>query len=162
MSDSQLKQSNENQPPLRGSGGSHGGVGQFLIGLSMAIVGLWLFFDSVRMNTGQMGFFTHALSRGGNAGLVGTTSMGILFVPFFVGVVALFYDARMKWAWGVAFLGVAILVIEIVSRTQFYMEGKLTHFLMMLVLFAGGTGLMLRSYAPMQKAVREMESDSRE
>ena len=85
--------------------------------------------------------------------------MGILFVPFFIGVVALFYDARLKWAWGLTLLGIAILAIEIISRIRFYLDGKVTHFLMMMVLFAGGTGLMMRSYMPMKKTVDRIESE---
>jgi hypothetical protein len=142
----------------RGSGGSAGGVGQFLTGLAMTLVGLWLFFDSVRLTTNQMGFLTRLF--GGGHGALETTSMGILFIPFFIGVVALFYDARMKWAWGLTLLGIAILAIEIVSRMRFYMDGKVTHFLMMMVLFAGGTGLMIRSYLPAKRALDESSAES--
>jgi hypothetical protein len=39
-----------------------------------------------------------------------------------------------------------MLVIEILSRIQFFFQMKTTHLLGMIVLFAAGVGLMLRSY----------------
>jgi hypothetical protein len=72
--------------------------------------------------------------------------MGIVFVPFLIGVIALFYDAKLKWAWWLTYLGIAILAVEIFSRVRFVWESKLTHVLLMIVLFAAGVGLMFRSY----------------
>lgn len=80
-----------------------------------------------------------------------TTSMGILFVPLLAGVVALFYDANQKWGWWLVYFGVAVLAIEILSRIRFFMNTKLTHLIGMLVLFAAGLGLMLRSYRDASK-----------
>ena len=80
-------------------GGREGGEGTFLLGLLMTIVGVWLFFDSVRIVGGHHGFFSGMMGRGRGAGggMMGTTtSMGIVLVPLFAGVVALFFDARKK------------------------------------------------------------------
>ena len=82
----------------------------------------------------------------GHGGLIDTTSMGILFVPFFIGVFALFVDARRRWPWYLTFIGLAILAIEILSRIRFIIDSKLTHLLGMLVMFAAGCALMFRSY----------------
>ena len=84
--------------------------------------------------------------RGGH-GIWETTSMGIVFVPFFIGVIALFYNAKWRWAWGLTYLGLAVLAVEIFSRVRFILNAKTTHLLGMIVLFAAGVGLMLRSYA---------------
>ncbi|MCA9187429.1 MAG: hypothetical protein R3E01_01550 [Pirellulaceae bacterium] len=149
----------------RGSGGSEGGVGLFLFGLALALLGLWLFFDSVVMSTAGHGIFSRMIragSGGGELGAIRTTSMGILFVPFFVGVVALFFDARMAWAWGLTIIGLAILIIEILSSISFHLSGKLTHFLLMIGLLASGTGLMLRSYWPMRTAMERVEREQLE
>ena len=43
-------------------------------------------------------------------------------------------------------IGVGILVIEVVSRIRFILEMKLSHLLLMFVAFAAGAGLMIRSY----------------
>lgn len=134
---------------MQGSGGTEGGLGQFVIGFGLAALGIYLFFDSVRVVTDGAGMISGALRGrgGGGGGRFGqTTSMGIIFVPFFVGVFSLFVNSKQKWAWGLTYLGIAILAIEIVSRIQFYINTKLTHLLFMLVLFAAGCALMFRSY----------------
>jgi hypothetical protein len=131
---------------VKGAGGTEGGIGRFTIGLVLAGVAVYLFFDSVRVSTAPYGWISGLMHGGRGHGLWETTSMGIVFVPFFVGVIALFYDAKMKWAWWLTYLGVAILAVEIFSRIRFLLESKLTHLLMMIVLFAAGVGLMLRSY----------------
>ena len=131
---------------MRGSGGTEGGAGKFLIGFGLAALALYLFFDSVRVATGDLGLFSGLARRHAGGGLWETTSMGLLFVPFFLGVLALFYDARLKWAWGLMWFGVAVLVIEILSRIRFFLNMKTTHLLGMIVLFAAGAALMIRSY----------------
>ena len=135
---------------MRGSGGTEGGIWMFFIGLGLAALGAYFFFDSVRVVSG-MGFFSGMMGgrRGGGGGGMGmreTTSMGILFVPFLIAVVALFYDSSRKWGWWLLYIGIGVLAIEILSRVRFYMDTKLTHLLLMLGLFAAGVGLILRSY----------------
>lgn len=130
---------------MKGPGGTEGGLGKFTIGLALAAVGVYLFFDSVRVSSGHYGWISGMMHRG-RGGMWETTSMGIVFVPLVIGVIALFYDARMKWAWWLTYLGIAVLAVEITSRVRFIIESKLTHFLFMLVLFAAGVGLMLRAY----------------
>ena len=124
---------------MRGAGGTEGGVGKFSIGLVLSGLAAWLFFDSVRVTTAGYGFFTGWFRNGYD-----TTSMGIIFIPFFVAVVALFYNAQWKWAWWLLYIGIGILAIEILSRIRFLMHMKTTHLMLMLVMFAGGVGLMLK------------------
>jgi hypothetical protein len=116
----------------------------FTIGLFLAGLATYLFLDSVYATTVGAGILSGAI--GARGGLWETTSMGILFVPFFLGVIALFYDSRMKWAWWLTYLGIGILVIEIFSRIRFRLEMKMTSLLLMIVLFSAGVGLILRSY----------------
>lgn len=134
-------------------GGREGGEITFIIGLLLTGVGLWLFFDSVRITSGHGGFFSGMMrGRGGGGGGHGgggwreTTSMGIILVPLFIGVVSLFFDARKLWAWVLTGIGVAILAIEIVSRFRPHFEWKASHAILMLVMIAGGLGMMLRGY----------------
>ena len=123
----------------------------FIFGAILAIVGIYLFFDSVRVTT-DMGIIAGALGGrggrhgGGGIGLRQTTSMGIIFVPFIISVAALFYDARMRWAWWLLYIGIAVISVEVLSMIRFRMETKLTLLLGMMFLFASGCGLMLRSY----------------
>ena len=142
---------------MKGSGGTEGGVGLFVFGLLLAIGGIYFFFDSVRVSTGHAGALSGLMGGGrGHGGLIDTTSMGILFVPFFIGVFALFVDARRHWPWYLTFIGIAILAIEILSRIRFIIDTKLTHLLGMLVMFAAGCALMFRSYRE-QKSQEKME-----
>ena len=142
---------------MKGSGGTEGGVGLFVFGLLLAIGGIYFFFDSVRVSTGHAGALSGLMGGGrGHGRLMDTTSMGILFVPFFIGVFALFVDARRHWPWYLTFIGIAILAIEILSRIRFIIDTKLTHLLGMLVMFAAGCALMFRSYRE-QKSQEKME-----
>jgi uncharacterized protein len=115
------------------------------VGLALSALGTYLFFDSVRVGTTQHGLVSGLLGYG-SGGYWETTSMGIVFVPFFLGVAALFYDSRRNWAWGLTVFGVLVLAVEILSRIQFFLNTKLTHLLGMLALFAAGLGLMIRSF----------------
>jgi hypothetical protein len=131
---------------MKGSGGTEGGLGQFAIGFGLAMLALYLFFDSIRVSSG-IGMVSRGLFGGrGSGGFWETTSMGIVFMPFFLGVLALFYDAKQKWAWWLMWLGVAVMAVEIISCMRFRFDIKTTHFLGMLTLFAAGAAMMMRSY----------------
>lgn len=144
-------------------GGSEGGEVKFLVGLLMSVGGLWLFFDSVNVTSGHPGLLSGAIrgGGGGGGGLWQTTSMGIVLVPLFIGVVALFFDVRRTWAWVVTWIGVAILVIEIVSRFRPEVRMKVSHGILMLILIAGGLGLMLRAYVEIRKGSRSSDSETK-
>ncbi|MEN8713678.1 MAG: hypothetical protein ABF384_02110 [Verrucomicrobiales bacterium] len=131
-------------------GGRPGGEVKFLIGAVLTVAGVWLFFDSVRFTSGHMGLISGAISRGrgggGGGGLMETTSMGIVLFPLFIGVIALFFDVRKMWGWALVGLGLIILGVEVVSRFRPIMAIKGTHLIMLIVLMAGGLGLMFRGY----------------
>ena len=131
---------------MKGSGGTEGGVFEYLVGLCLAGLAIYLFFDSVHMASGQYGVFSGMLGGGRQGGHWDTTSMGIIFVPFGIGVFSLFVNAEQKWAWWIAWIGLAVIAIEMLSRIRFLMEIKTSHFILMLVLFLFGCALMFRSY----------------
>jgi uncharacterized protein len=131
---------------MRGSGGTEGGIGLFTIGFVVSIVSLFFFFDSVHVTTRGQGLLTGMLYRGLGEGGFGTASMGLVFFPFFLGVLALFYDARPAWAWYLMWAGLGILVIEILSQLTFAFNLRASYLLLVLAAFAAGVGLMLRSY----------------
>lgn len=128
---------------LENAGGTKGGLSLFAVGAVLSLVSAWFFVDSVRVTTYGAGWIS------GRFGAGGTGSMGVIFLPLFVAVVALFYDATKNWAWGLMFLGVALIAIEILSRLNFWFDLKLSHFLIMLVGMAAGIGLMIRSFREM-------------
>lgn len=127
-------------------GGRPGGEVKFLIGAALTAVGVWLFFDSVKFTTGHMGLVSGAIARGRGGGLMETTSMGIVLVPLFIGVIALFFDVRRIWGWVLVGLGLIILGIEVVSRFRPVMAIKGTHLILLILMIAGGLGLMFRAY----------------
>lgn len=130
----------------QGAGGTPGGTGMFFVGLLLAAVGLYLFLDSVQVIAGDMGLLSGGFNRFAMGGNAPTTSTGILFVPVFVGLVLLFYNSRLMSGWVLFYVGLAILVIEILSRIRFMMQTKTSHLLLMLGMIAAGIGLMLRSF----------------
>ncbi len=69
----------------------------YVIGMILLIVGTYLFFDSVKVQSGGAGLLSGGISRG-RGGMMETTSMGIIFVPLLAGIVAISYDASKKWA----------------------------------------------------------------
>jgi uncharacterized protein len=127
-----------------GAGGTQGGIGQFFVGLALACVSAYLFFDSVHVSTAPSGWISGLI--GGHAGGLSTVSAGLLFLPFFLGVMALFVNAKQTWAWILTWAGLGILVVEILSRLRFFMEMKLTHLLILVALMAAGCGLIFRSF----------------
>ena len=126
-------------------GGSQGGDILFYFGLGLFLLGFgaYLFLDSVKVVAGNYGVFSGMMR---SRGFGGTSSTGLIFTPFFLGIVILFYDAKKKWAWIIAGLGIALVMIEILSRLQFYLNMKVSHLMLLLLMMASGTGLILRSF----------------
>jgi hypothetical protein len=141
-------------------GGRPGGEIKFIIGVLLAGVGFWLFFDSVRLTTGHHGLMSNIFG-GRDGGAMGeTTSMAIILVPLFIGVIGLFFDVSQKWAWALTIIGVSILSVEILSRMRPHFNVKATHAVLMLVMIAGGLGLMLRAYIEDNRAKIKDESET--
>lgn len=136
---------------MKGSGDTEGGVGLFFCGFVLSAASLYFFFDSVRVTAGGHGLITGAIHAPFRGGTFETSSMGLIFVPFFLGVMALFYDSKPKWAWALMYSGLGILVIEMLSRVRFAMSLKSSHLLILMALFAAGAGMMIRSYKEMKK-----------
>ena len=128
---------------MRGAGGRPGGAGLFFFGLALAAGGLWLLFNSVHATTAPAGLLSGWL--GGFGAGWETTSQAIVFVPFLLGVGLLFYEARWKAGWILFWLGLVLLVVEILSRIRFFMNVKLTALLLMLTMIAAGCAFMLRA-----------------
>lgn len=118
-------------------------------GLVLMALGMYLFLDSVRVESGHYGWMSGMIGRGRQG--METTSMGIVFVPFLLGVGVLFFDASKKWAWWLAGLGLVVIVIEILSRIRFVLDMKTTHLLMILVMVAAGAGMALRAFVAGRK-----------
>jgi len=134
-------------------GGQEGGEGYFLGGVALIIAGLYFFMDSVYVTTGQYGALSGMIGKGRKG--METTSMGVIFLPFLIGVGVLFYDSTKKLGWWLAGLGLMMLVVEMVSRIHFRMEIKSSTFLLMFGLIAAGAGLTTRGLLLNKKRVEK-------
>lgn len=148
---------------MKGSGGTEGGFFLFGIGFLLSIAAAWFFLDSVHVATGHgvfSGFIRGRQGVGTGRSFGQTTSMGIIFVPFLISVIALFYDASKKWAWWLLYLGVGIVVVEILSHLRFEMSMKTSHLMLMIVMFGAGVGMMLRSYRDTGATIEQATKNS--
>jgi hypothetical protein len=118
---------------IRGAGGTSGGIGLFLIGLGMAVAGAWLITNQVTVTSGfwQWG---------------GYNTFGLSLIPIIVGIGLLFFNGRSVAGWLLTFCGAIIIVAGIITNLAIYFRPtSLFNTLMMLVLLAGGIGLVARS-----------------
>jgi hypothetical protein len=123
----------ERQEGVRGAGGTPGGLGQFLIGLVMAVAGAYLLTHQV-------------VVTGGSWSLWGFNSFGLSLVPLLFGVGLLFFDGRSKIGWLLLVVGVVIVFAGILANLDIYFRPtSLFDTVLMLVLLVGGVGLVARS-----------------
>jgi uncharacterized protein len=121
---------------MKGAGGTEGGLGEFFLGLAMAVGGAWLLTNQVTVSSGFWGFF-------------GQHTFGLSLLPLVVGVGLLFFDGRSVIGWLLTVAGSAIIFVGILVNLRIYFQPtSLFNTLMMLVLLAGGLGLVARSLRP--------------
>lgn len=117
----------------RGAGGTPGGVGEFLVGLAMAVAGGYLLTQQVTVTSG---FWT----------LWGYNAFGFTLIPLLFGVGLLFFNGRSVLGWLLVFTGAVIILAGILMNLGIYFRStSLFNTLVMLVLLAGGIGLVARS-----------------
>ncbi len=125
---------------MRGAGGTEGGIWRFFAGLAMMIVGGYLFFDSIRVESGYR--WGMALYDVGGFALTG----GMILIPLVAGIVILFYSARNPAGWLLALGSLLALVFGVIRSIQFVFRSmSLFSLLIILVLLFGGIGLFLSS-----------------
>ena len=118
---------------IRGAGGTTGGVGQFLLGLCIAVAGAYLLTTQVTV--------TSSFWRWG-----GNNAFGLSLIPLIIGIGLLFFNGRSMIGWLLTIAGAVIIFAGILVSLQIYFQQtSLFNLLLMLVLFAGGLGLMARS-----------------
>ena len=118
---------------MRGAGGTSGGVGTFLVGLGMLVVGGYLLLTRVTVGSGTW------LLWGYNA-------FGVSLLPLLGGIGWLFYDGRSIGGWFLAGVGALIILAGILANLHiFFAPTSLFDTLVMLGLLAGGLGMIARS-----------------
>ena len=120
----------------RGAGGTRGGVGEFLLGLGMAVAGAYLLTQRVTVTSGHWTMW-------------GYNAFGLSLLPLLFGIGLLFFNGRSVAGWLLTFAGVVIIFVGIIANLGVYFQPtSLFNTLVMLVLLAGGIGLVARSLRP--------------
>ncbi|MEW5839065.1 MAG: hypothetical protein AB1717_09560 [Pseudomonadota bacterium] len=121
---------------MRGAGGTSGGVGEFLLGLGMAIGGGYMLLQKVTVTSGGWYFF-------------GVHAFGLTLVPFLLGAGFLFYNGKSILGWLLMFASLIMILAGILMNLRIYFEhSSLFDTLLILFLLAGGLGLLARSLRP--------------
>jgi hypothetical protein len=122
---------------MQGAGGTPGGAGSFFVGLAMAVGGAYLLTQRVTVTGGFWGAW-----GGGH-------TFGLSLLPLLVGAGLLFYDGRSRPGWILTAGGALVVVLGILMNLRVYFEPtSLFDTLLMLVLLAGGLGLLARGLRP--------------
>jgi hypothetical protein len=125
-------------------GGTPGGLAEFLGGLAMACGGGYLLTQQVVVTSSFWSLF-------------GMSAFGLTLVPMLVGVGMLFFNGRSVIGWLLAVGGAVFIVAGVIANLHvFFRPTSLFNTLIMLVLLAGGIGLIARALRP-HPVAREQE-----
>lgn len=114
-------------------GGTSGGIGEFFIGLIMTIAGAYLIMNQVIVTSS---FWT----------LWGYNTFGLSLIPLIFGIGILFFNGKSILGWLLLIIGAVVIGTAILMNLQIYFQPtSLFNTIVMLVLFAGGIGLIARS-----------------
>jgi len=123
----------ETDKNFRGAGGTPGGVGEFLLGVGMAVAGAYIVTNRVMVS-------------GGYWTLWGYNSFGLSLLPLVFGVGLLFFNGKSVAGWLLLFAGVVVILTGVLMNLQIYFQTtSLFNTIIMFVLLAGGVGLIARS-----------------
>lgn len=117
-------------------GGTSGGLGQFLLGFSMACVGGFLITHQVTVVGSYWSFW-------------GGSSFGITLLPMLIGVAILFWNGKSTIGWILTFAGALFIFAGIIANMHIYFQPtSLFNTMVMLILLVGGLALVARSLRP--------------
>jgi hypothetical protein len=118
---------------FEGPGGTPGGLGTFLLGGALAIVGGYLIMTQVNVTSGYWQWW-------------GRNTFGLTLSPLVIGIGVLFFNGRSVVGWALAGGGLLIIFAGVLSNLVIYFrQTSLFNVILMLVLFTGGLGLMARA-----------------
>lgn len=123
----------ENDKKFSGAGGTPGGLIEFFIGLGMTVAGAYLLTNRVVVSGGYWSFW-------------GYNSFGLSLIPLIFGIGILFFNGKSILGWLLLFVGVVIIGAGILMNLNIYFQPtSLFNTVMMLILLAGGIGLIARA-----------------
>jgi hypothetical protein len=117
-------------------GGTPGGLGHFLIGFAMICVGGYLLSNQVMVGSSYWNFY-------------GPSTFGITLIPMLIGVVLLFWNGRSVIGWLLTVAGLLFIFAGVIANLHIYFQPtSLFNTMVMLILLAGGLGLIFRALIP--------------
>ena len=117
----------------RGAGGTPGGVGEFFLGLGMAVAGAYMLTSRVTVSSGAWALW-------------GYNAFGLSLVPLVLGMGLLFFNGRSAAGWLLLGAGAVIIFAGILLNLHIYFQPtSLFGTIVMLSLLAGGIGLVARA-----------------
>ena len=123
----------EDDEPKRGAGGTPGGLIEFFVGLGMAVAGAYLLTNQVTVTSSFWSFYGHS-------------AFGLTLVPLIFGIGILFFNGKSIIGWLLLFVGIVIIFAGIITNLNIYFQPtSLFNTIVMLVLLAGGIGLIARA-----------------
>ncbi len=123
---------------FEGPGGTSGGAGEFVIGLAMMGVGIYMVFDHVTVTTSFWRFAGSASS-----------SFGITLLPLLIGIGVLFWNGKSIAGWGLTGAGVLLILVGVLMNLDVYFRPTtLWATIFMFGLIAGGLGVLAKSLRP--------------
>jgi len=124
------------QRQLKDVGGTSGGLAEFFLGLGLAAAGGYFLTQQVSVSSNM---FT----------MWGYNSFGLSLIPFILGVMLLFADAKSIAGHVLLYLGLIIILAGVIMNLRIYFQPtSLFNTLMMLGLLAAGVGLIIKSLRP--------------
>ena len=118
---------------LKKPGGTSGGVIEFFLGLVMAISGGYMLISRVIVTSGFW-----------NWG--GYNTFGLSLVPLIFGIAFVFFYGRSIIGWILIAISIIVIASGVLMNLQiFFQPTSLFNTIIMLVLFAGGIGLIARA-----------------
>src|SRR5664279_3878929 len=117
-------------------GGTSGGLGKFLMGFAMTCVGGYLLSNQVMVGSGYWNFY-------------GTNTFGITLLPMLIGIGMLFFSGRSMIGWLLTAGGALFILAGVLANLHiFFQPTSLFITMVMLILLAGGLGLIARALLP--------------
>ena len=108
-------------------------MGTFLAGCAMVVAGGYLLLARVTVTSTGWRFW-------------GVNAFGLSLVPMIIGIGLLFFNGKSLAGWALTAAGALIIVVGIIANMGIYLQpSSLFDTLVVLVLLAGGIGLVARS-----------------
>ncbi|MGI9055514.1 MAG: hypothetical protein ACR2F2_06900 [Pyrinomonadaceae bacterium] len=116
-----------------GAGGTPCGIVEFFLGLGMAIAGAYLLTNQVIVTSGFWSVW-------------GYNTFGLSLLPLIFGIGILFFNGKSIIGWLLLFVGIIIIFAGILMNLHIYFQPtSLFNTIMMIILLAGGIGLIARA-----------------